>query len=191
MSDKLKRQLSRWWPLLLLPLLSLPWLLPLTSRVGLSTGGPLADDTWPQIWVEPSRPGVGEEAVAWVRDREPWPHVRLTANGQPAEWGGYDTNLDGTWTWRWHFRMPDAPAITLAFYHNCDTGCTERGQVVLETARARGTVGAPTIPTKLLTVFPDPDPAWYGRSGWGVELTYAQLAEAPYWGVDDLAARVQ
>jgi hypothetical protein len=47
------------------------------------------------------------------------------------------------------------------------------------------------LPTKLGAVFAAPDRDWHGHSGWTVELTYAQLAEDAFWGVDDLALRVR
>jgi hypothetical protein len=37
---------------------------------------------------------------------------------------------------------------------------------------------------------PNPERNWHERSGWVVEVTYATLSEEPYWGVDDLAARI-
>jgi hypothetical protein len=40
-------------------------------------------------------------------------------------------------------------------------------------------------------VFASPARDWHNRTGWTVELTYAMQAEKPYWGVDDLAERVQ
>ncbi|HNS40211.1 MAG TPA: hypothetical protein PKJ56_08195, partial [Promineifilum sp.] len=37
----------------------------------------------------------------------------------------------------------------------------------------------------------NPERDWHNRRGWSVELTYAQLAEAEYWGIDDLSQRVE
>ncbi len=53
------------------------------------------------------------------------------------------------------------------------------------------TSGEPLVPTKLGVVFPDAARNWHGRSGWGVELTYADLATEEHWGIDDLAVRVE
>ncbi|MGC9358460.1 MAG: hypothetical protein ACP5GX_11355, partial [Anaerolineae bacterium] len=46
------------------------------------------------------------------------------------------------------------------------------------------------LPTKLGVVFPNLERDWQGRAGWVVEVTYARRSDQPYWGVDDLAARI-
>jgi hypothetical protein len=52
------------------------------------------------------------------------------------------------------------------------------------------TAAQPLRPTKLGAVFADPQRDWHGRSAWDVELTYADLADRAFWGIDDLATRV-
>jgi hypothetical protein len=67
-------------------------------------------------------------------------------------------------------------------------GCVERGQLTV--GEREVVVPIAPVPTKLGVVLPNPNRDWHGRSGWAVELTYARRAEADFWGVDDLAARV-
>ena len=102
----------------------------------------------------------------------------------------YQFNDDsGVYRWNWTFTVPDTAAYTLDFYHDCHTGCQAWTAVSLGTSPPTPNP-QPHIPTKLGVVFPNPDRDWHNRRGWVVELTYAQLAEADYWGIDDLARRV-
>ncbi|MCB0078891.1 MAG: hypothetical protein KDD73_15880 [Anaerolineales bacterium] len=182
MSDRVPR---RWWPLLLLLLLPLPWLLPLPNDS--LTLLPPDSGRGPLLALEPSAPTAGERVIATVQDDAPWPHVRLAVNGQPTDYGGHQALPGGQWRWRFEFEAPDR-IDEIAFYHDCHTGCLQRGWWPHQAGR----IAAPTtIPTKLCTVFPDPARDWHGRSGWAVELSYATLADEPFWGVDDLAGRVR
>lgn len=181
----LMARLRRWWPLALLLLLPLIWLLPADLTLLLQAPG--REEGWPQIWIEPAEEGV----MVAVRDREPWPHVRLTVAGQPAPWERHEARADGTWQWWWHWPQPLQSGSTLIFYHHCDTGCQERGRRTVGKGQGVSEPPPARVPTKLCVVFPDPERRWHGRSGWGVELTYAMLADEPHWGVDDLAMRVQ
>ena len=111
----------------------------------------------------------------------------------------HGSNLGGTWTWQWTGVLPGAGVVArtegvrIVFYHDCQTGCVERGQMVIGNTDQKPVASAPSVrglPTKLGVVFANPERDWHGRSGWDVELTYARLAEEAYWGIDDLAARV-
>jgi hypothetical protein len=100
----------------------------------------------------------------------------------------WPTGADETLIWKWSFVIPEDGARKVVLYHDCHTGCVEWKRIDLG-----GDYLAPPlnpVPTKLGVVFANPDRYWHERSGWDVELTYARLAEADYWGIDDLAARV-
>ncbi|MFV0644491.1 MAG: hypothetical protein ACK5NN_08330, partial [Sphingomonadaceae bacterium] len=85
----------------------------------------------------------------------------------------------------------------------CKTGCRLRGQTHLKTTgdnsangsadRQQAATNPVRQPTKLCTVFPNPERDWHNRSGWVVDLTYTRWADSEedrYWTVDELAARV-
>lgn len=177
------------WGLLALIVLGGYWLLPISGRVVIETGDP-GTETWPRWKLDPPTTRSTEPAMLRITDIEPWTHVTLSANGRaiaPLEWKR-DAQDRWTWTWKLDTFAPET-RTEFVLYHDCDTGCIERGRFL---------VGEPTLPprepllpTKLGVVFADPDRDWHGRSGWTVELTYAQLAEADFWGIDDLALRVQ
>lgn len=164
------------------------WLLPISGRVVIETGEPEMG-TWPQLTVDPPTPHTRERTAIQVTDTQPWSYVSLDINGRalpPLEWKQTDQE---TWTWTWNLATFDPNARTeFVFYHDCDTGCVERGRFHL----GEWIASMPTsrLPTKLGVVFADPDRDWHDRSGWDVELTYARLAEAKFWGIDDLAWRV-
>ncbi len=109
----------------------------------------------------------------------------------------WSINPGGTWTWKWTITpskinsASQAQDAAIAFYHDCDTGCVERGRLIVGAGDQGATVSTSrsvaSIPTKLGVVFANPDRDWHGRGGWDVELTYTRLAEEDYWGVDDLA----
>ncbi len=202
------RLLRRGWPVLLaLLLLGGYWLLPIAGRVAVWPAGQ-AQQTWPQIIVRggPSGPGgalqPGREAVAVVQDVAPWGHVLLTADGRPAQLLQWSQAQRGVWQWEWSV-MPKSSAPTLAFYHDCDSGCQLRGRLALgedsggaaaggSAAAALSSAVAPAsgrVPTKLGVVFPNPARDWHGRAGWAVDLTYVRSTET-YWGIDELAGRV-
>ncbi len=62
-----------------------------------------------------------------------------------------------------------------------------------ETQRLVRTATSAAKATKLCAVFADPARDWHGRTGWVIDLTYAQLADSEedtYWNVAELAWRV-
>lgn len=166
------------------------WLLPIGGQVIImpSEAGPAL--VWPQMRVDPLS-ATARGSTLWVVDNAPWAHVLVTLNGAAIVLSDYTQNPGGTWTWRW--LLPANATGTLVFYHDCHTGCIERGRVTLgsTTSPARTQSAARAVATKLGVVFANPDRDWRSRAAWDVELTYARLADRPYWGVDDLAERVQ
>lgn len=176
--------LRRWWFLLLIPcFLLIAALIPARNRLTLTDSGA----NGAAIVVSPSAPAVGQAFTVAIHDREPLPHVLLQVNGTPIAWQQEATQQNGLWLWQWQLTL-DEPLKEVAFYYDCDEGCLLRG---------RQTWGEPPIPaaitqsTKLGMVFPNPAREWYGRNGWAVELTYSDLGDDEFWGVDDLAQRVQ
>jgi len=183
-----QRLRSWWWALLLLALLGAYWRLPISGQVMVWPGNGTEALMWPRMHLEPPVPQPGQPATLWVTDVVPWAYMVLTVDGRPANLEGWRENSGGTWTWKWRFTMPKAGQSTLIFYHDCNTGCVERGRLVLGGATL--TPPARHLPTRLGIAFPNPQRNWHGRSGWVVDLTYARLAEEPYWGIDDLSVRV-
>lgn len=155
---------------------------------------------WPQMRIDPISPGASKKLDIQVSDVAPWANVLVTVDGQPADMVDWSINPGGTWTWKWTITpskinsASQAQDAAIAFYHDCDTGCVERGRLIVGAGDRGATVSTSrsvaSIPTKLGVVFANPDRDWHGRGGWDVELTYTRLAEEDYWGVDDLAARV-
>jgi hypothetical protein len=149
--------------------------------------------------IDPHSPQPGETVVLQVTDRVPWAYVLLAVNGQAVPLAGWRENPDHTWTWEWDFALPKArtapgaEGTTVSFYHDCATGCKERGR--LEVGYDQGSAVRTTQTegrglTKLGVVFANPQRDWHGQLGWDVELTYAREAEKPEWGIDWLAAQV-
>ncbi|WP_322800660.1 hypothetical protein [Thermoflexus sp.] len=154
-----------------------------TVRIGPDREGP-----WPQFRVIPSAPRPGDPVIVEVQDRVPWGHILLTVNGEPAALERIEARPElMLWRWVWRFPMP-AGSVTVAFYRDCHEGCRLRGRLAL--GDPEPTPAPLAIPTKLGLVFPHPERDWKGRAGWAVELTYAQRAEDPDWGINALAARV-
>ena len=176
-----------WWILLLLALLGGYWLLPISGQVVVMPGDS-SGLLWPQMRLQPASPQPGQEVTLWVTDAVAWTHVMLTVDGYPAQSEEWPVGPDDDLTWEWTFVFPQDGAGTLVFYHDCHTGCVERGRMVVGTERPHAPAGR--LPTKLGVVLANPERDWHGRSGWDVELTYARLAEEEYWGIDGLAARV-
>jgi hypothetical protein len=174
---------------LLLVLLTGYWLLPISGDVFIMLDEEPAE--WPRIRFEPETPRPGEVAAVILADTVPWVHVKVLIDGQEeAQFLRYESNpLGGEWFWS--FTVPTSDSYELRFYHDCDQGCVDWASKVVNTAVNTHRFPAEQIPTKLGVVFPNPERDWHNRSGWVVELTYAQLADAAYWGLDDLAARVQ
>lgn len=183
---------------MLLAVLGGYWLLPISGQVVVAPGRAADALPWPQIRLTPSAPAAGQSVTVHVTDAVAWPHVLLTVNGAPARLERWWSDPGGSWTWRWGVsRWPAANVgeeLTLVFYHDCHTGCTERGRLALGGSPDRqpfAATQARSLPTKLGVVFANPERDWRGRTGWDVELTYARLPDEPRWGVDDLAALVQ
>ncbi len=167
------------------------WLLPIPGQILLVRDAWQQAQTWPQVRLDVEGLRPGEEATVVISDPTAWPYVKLLVAGREATLQGYENGGEhGVWQWTYTFPVPAAAAYELVFYHNCDSGCRPWTTV---------TAGVPPTamparslaPTKLGVVFPNPARDWYGRQGWAVELTYADLAGEEYWGLDDLAARVQ
>lgn len=181
----------KWWGWGLLTVVALGgyWLLPISGRIVIETGAPKAE-TWPQWDLDAPGSRSTDPVALRVTDVQPWTHVIVTVNGRsiaPLEW---ERNAQNRWTWTWRLDALGPETRThFVFYHDCDTGCIERGKLLM--GKPDVIPQAAPLPTKLGVVFADPDRDWHNRSGWNVELTYAQLAEDEYWGIDDLAARVQ
>lgn len=144
--------------------------------------------TWPRFRVDPPIAKPGDPVRVWITDAQPWPFVLLTINGEPATPEGWHENPGGTYTWIWGFAAPEDGAYDLIFYHDCHTGCVERGQVAVGVQP--DTQSIDPIPTKLGLVLPSQERDWHNRSGWAVEIAYASRSEELYWGLDDLAMRV-
>ncbi len=174
---------------LLLILITGYWLLPISGDVFIMLDEEQVD--WPRIRFEPESPRSGEQATVILADTVPWVHVKLLVNGQQeGQFLRYEPNpLGGEWFWS--FTVPASDSYQLNFYHDCDQGCVDWTSKVVSTAVNTHRFPSELTPTKLGVVFPNPDRDWHNRSSWVVELTYAQLAGATYWGLDDLAARVQ
>ena len=185
----IRRELRRRrWLFLLLVILGGYWLLPISGQVVVIPDGGSKALLWPQMRLEPASPEPGQEVTLWVTDVFPWPYVLLVVNGRPVRRVEWQAHPGGTWTWKWTFVAPDEEAYSLVFYHDCHTGCVERGRMSIGTGQLPTPAGL--VPTKLGVVFANPERDWHGRSGWDVELTYARLAEKAFWGIDDLAVRV-
>ena len=166
-------------------------LLPIRGQVIVLTYDSGPSLVWPEMRLEPSSSGTQGSSLG-VTDNYPWAHVLLTLDGKSAALRDYAENVGGTWTWHWS--LPANATGVVVFYHDCQTGCVERGRFVLGTTRtapAKLASPARALPTKLGVVFAGTGRDWHGRSGWDVELTYVRLGDRPYWGADDLAERVQ
>jgi hypothetical protein len=183
--------LRRWWWALLVPaLLGSYWLLPISGQVTWVPGDQPASLSWPKMHLDPALPQPGEPVTLRVTDVVPWVHVLLAVDGQAVYPEAWPTHAGDALVWKWPLTL-DEDADTLVFYRDCHTGCVERGRLTLQRSAAQPTPQATRVPTKLGVVFADPARDWHGRSGWDVELTYAQMAEEPFWGIDDLAVRVR
>ena len=166
------------------------WLLPISGDVFIMLDEEPA--AWPRLRFEPESPRPGERATAILADTTPWVHIKMLVNGtQEGQFLRYAPNpLGGEWFWA--FTVPEDDSYDLRFYHDCDKGCVDWARKTMNTAVNAHRFPAKQIPTKLGVVFPNPARDWHGRSAWVVELTYARLLDdAAYWGLDDLAARVQ
>lgn len=178
----MRSHLARWWFLLLIPVVVLGGVL-LPDTTPLTTGGSSRDGT--TLRIEPATPIVGQPFTVYVRDTEPLPHILLTVNDEPIAWQQEPTQDADGWEWQWTVTLT-RPLEEAAFYYNCDAGCLIR----TEHHWGASTESTSTTPTKLGVVFANPERDWHGRSGWQVELSYSDLGDTDYWGVNDLAQRV-
>lgn len=188
------------WLLAVALLVGLFWWLPIEGTVLVSSQPLDPNAQFPQYVFVPSSPRPGDEVLVNITDNVPWTHVELMVNDQPATF--VETQalpLRQQWSWSWRFTMPSldaedhAPTETiLSFYRDCDSGCRLRDRRALEPFATAGELlpKEAGLPTKLCVDFPDPDRDWHGRSGWGMDLTYA-AADVSYWQMDALAGRVQ
>lgn len=144
--------------------------------------------TWPRVRLEPETPQPGQRVEVVIADVTPWTNVKLIAGDAEVVYERYEQKA-GYWEWYWSLTLPESAGLRLAFYHDCDTGCIEWTMTTIGKASLQ--TPASKVPTKLGLVFADPNRDWHNRAGWDVELTYAMRAEEDYWGIDDLAARVE
>jgi len=169
------------------------WLIPIPGRVLLVPDNWLQTSAWPRVQIHDEEMPPGREVSLSIFDTTPWTHVKLIVGD--GEGKLIDYKLDdatGFYQWNWSFIVPDARNYSLRFYHNCDTGCrTWTTAITGETTTGNLRDRPELIPTKLGVAFPNPERDWHNRRGWVVELTYTQLADAGYWGIDDLARRVE
>jgi hypothetical protein len=150
-------------------------------------------NAWPQVRLNSEDLRPGEKATLSIFDTVPWAYVKLIVGDTEGTLDGYTVNeTTGVTQWNWSFTVPDEPGYTLAFYHDCHTGC--ESWTTVATGKQAQPDGQATlsesIPTKLGVVLANPERDWHNRAGWAVEITYAQLAQEEYWGIDDLAKRV-
>ncbi len=180
-------------PIILLAILLIAayWLLPIPGQVTIVFDESRATTIWPQIRFKPDQLVAGQPAIVSVTDVTPWSNVQLSIDGRAAQFLDWqqETNAD-RWTWRWTFTVPDRASYPIVFYRDCESGCRERARITIGLPAAAAAI-EPLTPTKLCTVFANPQRDWHDRSGWDVELTYATQTQEDYWNLDDLAARVQ
>lgn len=170
------------------------WRISIPGQVFLAPDNWQEINAWPQVRLDSEDLQPGQKASLVIFDTTPWAYVKLIVEGTEGTLEGHEAdNASGVVQWNWSFTVPDTPGYSLHFYHDCDTGCQTWTSVATGAAALseENTAAAELIPTKLGVVFANPERDWHNRRGWDVELTYAQLAEEEYWGIDDLAARVQ
>jgi hypothetical protein len=186
------RKLSpwRWLALLALVLLIVVAIAPIPGQVLFVPGNWRSVTTWPRIQLMPEVPQPGQRVEVVIADVVPWTNVQLMAGDVSVTYERYEQNtVSGYWSWYWSLVVPASGSVPLAFYHNCDTGCIEWATTTIGMPQTQTQVA--TVPTKLGIVFADANRNWHNRAGWTMELTYALKADEDYWGIDDLAQRVQ
>ncbi len=176
------------------------WLSPISGQVIVSPASAASTAAWPRVVAQPARPQPGDTVTLSITDQQPWAHVRLTVDGQAATFVDWETQTGVPMTtWTWTMQLPEtlSSRLEVAFYSDCHTGCRQRGRSYLlanaSTQPAQDLPEQAYDPTKLCVVFANPARDWHGRSGWVVDLTYAQWADSEedtYWTVDELAERV-
>lgn len=179
------------WALALLALVAGYWLLPIRGQVTVSTQSDSWDEPWPRWRVNPSAPRPGEAITVQITDLTAWPNTLATVNGRPVSVQPWGEGRLGRFTWAFVFPAPADAALEIVFYSHCDRGCQERDRLRMGAQPAAAAPAADLRAGKLCAVAASPTRDWHGRSGWDVELTYARLAEERFWGIDDLAWRVQ
>lgn len=199
MIQRIWRLILPWgWLLICLMVAGLIWLLPIEGSVLISSLPQDPSATFPQYTFNPTSPKAGDDVLVTITDNVPWTHVELTVNGEAATFvqtQALPARQQWNWTWRINLANSVTPAETarteLAFYRDCETGCRLRDTRTLEPYAVADEIlpQASGLPTKLCVAFPDPTRNWYGRSGWGVELTYA-TTDVAYWQIDALSQRV-
>lgn len=160
--------------------------LPISGQVTINPSNAPIRETWPKITVQ-DHSNATQTVIA--TGETAWTNVRLEVDNQYVPLSSHGTrNSNNQWVWRWQVQNAK-PQATYRFYHSCHIGC----QAWTTVHSGAVTVNDPptAIPTKLGIVFANQDRDWHGRQGWDVEITYAQLAENEFWGIDDLAHRVQ
>jgi hypothetical protein len=168
------------------------WLIPIRGEVTVSSQNGVWQEPWPRWRVNPATPQPGETVTIQVTDAQPWPNVLATVNGRPAPVQQWGDGRAGKYTWAFVFPAPaQDETVEIVFYTHCDTGCQERSRLTLGQERPEVTPDQPPQSTKLCTVGASPSRNWHGRSGWDVEMTYAQRGDERFWGVDDLAWRIR
>lgn len=172
---------------------SLYWLIPIPGQVLLAPDNWQEINAWPQVRLDGADLQPGSIASLVVYDTTPWPHVKLVAGDAPGTLDSYQLDsAAGVYQWNWSYTVPNTPGYRLAFYHGCHTGCQAWTTVAAGKAASSPPASVnDAMPTKLGVVFAHPERNWHNRRGWNVELTYAQLVDEAYWGIDDLAARVE
>lgn len=171
------------------------WFIPISGQVLLVPDNWHQANAWPQVSINSEALLPGQEATLVIFDTVPWTHIKLVVADTEGMLNDYDIdNTARVYEWNWSFTVPNNPDYRLDFYHSCHTGCQAWTTVTTGSTIASVEDVSSSLelsPTKLGVVFANPTRNWHNRRGWDVELTYAQLAETDYWGIDDLARRVK
>ena len=184
----------RLWPLALaaLGLVVLAWR-PFESQLALVPHNWQSGQAWPRFQLQTPEARPGEMARLTAVDTVPWAYLLLEVDQTSARLISIVPDAQaGTWTWTWEYRVPEAVGYRVSLYYDCHTGCRERARIFLGQQSTAPSRPLSTLrPTKLGVAFASLERDWHGRSGWVLELTYAQAADQDYWGVDDLSQRVR
>jgi len=169
------------------------WLLPIQGQVFIvAEPAQVSSGVWPQIWADPQTSRASDPVTIYIRDNVPWAHIKLLVDGAEVMRDEFYNAGSGPWIWRWHIPAQSDVRHTAIFYHSCQTGCIKRGQFSFSIPTSLDTDRVSLKPTKLGVVFADPKRNWHGRSGWTVELTYAERqTDDVDFSIDGLAQRVQ
>ena len=143
------------------------WFLPFSGDIFIMLDEPEQPE-WPLIEVIPEVPTPGEVAELVVTDIAPWVHVSLQVE---AEGGASSTQpallraeqTPAGWEWHWRFTVPESDNYELLLFHDCDKGCETWGKKTFSNAANEFRAEANVLPTKLCTVFPNPERDGHGR----------------------------